>query len=296
MDTRAAHSTTFSLDLYTAHYPNNTGLEWEWAVCGFWPTAVNTQASQRREQHWLFWFLQHNSYWLLHNTQQCRHIKGQLIQKLCEIFADGLFILNSKCRPLFHMVPILWIALVALARRLKSIMLASAVSLRKVWFQKARRRKGERQRKGSFHPRLFDMSSDRHGGKEMTTLVSNRDGVHTERRGRWREPPPPHTHTQTNSPLAPFPPALYILIRGKICPELSHIVRNFLSEWQVNPHDMAFADSIPNLDSKTQNFRPDKCGNVVEAFSNPDKEKIENKQIDWFILQQHNIYSIPHLM
>lgn len=35
-----------------------------------------------------------------------------------------------------------------------------------------------------------------------------------------------HTHTQKNRP---FPP-LYILIRGKLYPELPHIVRNFLSE------------------------------------------------------------------
>lgn len=73
------------------------------------------------------------------------------------------------------------------------------------------------------------MTSERHWGKEMTMLVNHRDGVSGEKTDRWRGKKMSkrtHTHTQKNRP---FPP-LYILIRGKLYPELPHIVRNFLSE------------------------------------------------------------------
>lgn len=137
-----------------------------------------------------------------------------------------------------------------------------------VRFQKAR---GIRE--SPFHLRLTDMTPVRHRGKEKTTLVKRRERGSTDKTVRWIDTCA-HTYTHTHTLFLP----LYILIRERLCPELSHIVRNFLSEWQANPRDMAFADSAPNLDSKTENFRLTHR-QMWLRLSNPDKEKI-NKLTD----------------
>lgn len=123
------------------------------------------------------------------------------------------------------------------------------------------------------HSSCRGMTSERHQGKEMTTLANNGDGVSREKTGKWIET---CAHTLPTPLFLP----LYILIRGRLCPELSHIVRNFPSDWQANPQDMAIADFTPNLDSKTQNFHPTNV-QIRLRLSNPDKEK--NKQIELFI-------------
>lgn len=174
------------------------------------------------------------------------------LKSLC-LTLESAFYSKPQCNPLFYTVPVLWVILVALERLWKSFILASSVSLSELRFQKARRK-----RKSPFHPRLFDIISERQRGKEMTMLVNNRDRVSRKETGRWIKT---CARTHTRSLFLP----LYILIRRKLCPELSHIVRNFLSDWQVNPLDMAFADFTPNLDSKTENFYPT-TANTVEAF------------------------------
>lgn len=102
----------------------------------------------------------------------------------------------------------------------KSVIWAGRVSLRNLRFQKERGK-----RRSPLPPRLFDMTSERQRGKEMAMLVNKRDGVSGETTGRWRE-----TCALTHKLPTPIFLPFYILIREELCPELSHIVRNFLSE------------------------------------------------------------------
>lgn len=89
---------------------------------------------------------------------------------------------------------------------------------------------------------------------------------------------------------------LLFFIKGKLCLQLFHIFRNFLSKWQGNPQVTALADFTLNLDSKTQSSHLINVQRLYKwIFLIRIKKNRINTETDWFI-QQHNIYSNLHLI
>lgn len=76
---------------------------------------------------------------------------------------------------------------------------------------------------------------------------------------------------------------LLFFIKGKLCLQLFHIFRNFLSKWQGNPQVTALADFTLNLDSKTQSSHLINVQRLYKWIFLIRIKKKTNKYRNWLI-------------